>query len=743
MLSRPVSGQSLAVVRIGLGLAIAYILGSFVIPRGEQPTLLESLVTGPQNVCHVPYPGLEWLRPLPQPWMTVAMWAGVVASVLFAAGCFYRLVASVMFFTTTYLWLVDQSLYGNHFALASTLSLLMCFLPSDRCWRLTRIQLSKTASDSRPDGKVRFWAVWLLRAEVWLIYFFGGLAKLHPDWLSGEPIRLWYREGLVVGRIAEIAGPEIARNVQPMLENEAVIYLIALGGVAFDLSIGTLLLIRRTRLFGIVGLLIFHTHNLFLIDRVGVVAPMSAIAATIFFDPNWPARAIAWLKRPHFSPPDLRWFTFGFVLLPPLGAALGWKLGKNQERGNNDFASPPIGMACLVGIFLWLSIQIALPLRHYGIQGDAYWTDEGVRLSWFLLTRNKVGDFARFEVRDLDILVDNGSGRRDVAWDRWQVDRPDVLFHELTATDVPWRVMPRFFACYEPLLGLRVFAHLPEQEALDEGGVKATLLSQWQERGGGRARFERCRPLNAVLAEIHQRIAEHSDQSPVYAWELAQIEDAQNRLIRLQQSETAPSHRLRQFRGLVNHLEPLILVGPSRRRIAAALHQVRPFDLQGNRVSPGEIYRVVDPTMTSRDDNARLDFDAQRWSDSPYVYIDLSCLMARHFDPLPTWIITYATDAPPRIFANHARELNQSQLRDLARTPMVAYAYARFLADRWEADFGRRPAVFASAHAQLNHHPLQPILDETTNLAAARYLWLQHNRWILPLKRAAAGTTTY
>ncbi|HCQ00914.1 MAG TPA: vitamin K-dependent gamma-carboxylase, partial [Candidatus Latescibacteria bacterium] len=36
-----------------------------------------------------------------------------------------------------------------------------------------------------------FWALWVLRLQPGIAYFYGGIAKINGDWLRGEPMRLW------------------------------------------------------------------------------------------------------------------------------------------------------------------------------------------------------------------------------------------------------------------------------------------------------------------------------------------------------------------------------------------------------------------------------------------------------------------------------------------------------------------------------------------------------------------------
>ena len=78
------------------------------------------------------------------------------------------------------------------------------------------------------------WTVNLLRFQVGVVYLFAGLAKLNADWLAGEPMRTWLKER---GSYAVIG---------PLLASEPAAYFFSWGGALFDLSIGFLLLSRRT-----------------------------------------------------------------------------------------------------------------------------------------------------------------------------------------------------------------------------------------------------------------------------------------------------------------------------------------------------------------------------------------------------------------------------------------------------------------------------------------------------------------
>lgn len=44
-----------------------------------------------------------------------------------------------------------------------------------------------------------------------------------------------------------------------------------------------------------------------------------------------------------------------------------------------------------VAFILFFAVQILLPIRHYTLFGNVFWTEEGHRLSWRMMLRSKTG----------------------------------------------------------------------------------------------------------------------------------------------------------------------------------------------------------------------------------------------------------------------------------------------------------------------------------------------------------------
>src|SRR6185437_14222123 len=59
-------------------------------------------------------------------------------------GFLYRFAAPVLFLAFTYFFLLDQTRYMNHLYLICLISFLMCFLPAERRFQLTRCCAEKS-----------------------------------------------------------------------------------------------------------------------------------------------------------------------------------------------------------------------------------------------------------------------------------------------------------------------------------------------------------------------------------------------------------------------------------------------------------------------------------------------------------------------------------------------------------------------------------------------------------------------
>jgi len=344
-LFEPVDAASIAVFRIVLGCMIAWDVVRFL-----QYDWVREYYILPK--WHFTYLYFDWVKPWPGSGMYVHFVAMGVVALLVAAGCFFRFAIVPLWFLYTYKFLLEESVYMNHYYLIGLLCFLLIFMQPHRAFSVDRWRHPEWSET------VPWWNVLLLRAQLFIVYFFGAIAKLNPDWLHGEPMY----SGLI-SHSPEV--PAIAYHLPPAL----LAYTIAYGGIAFDSTVPILLCFRRTRLLGFVAATIFHLLNDTFLN-IGVFSYLMTGAITLFFEPDWPRRLAArWRGRPAAHGPA----TPAYQNNPP------------QPLSMRQYAV----LACLGAYAL---VQLALPLRNFLYPGQVSWTEDGHRFSWHMKLRAKSGD---------------------------------------------------------------------------------------------------------------------------------------------------------------------------------------------------------------------------------------------------------------------------------------------------------------------------------------------------------------
>ena len=318
---------------------------------------------------HFTYWGFEWVRAWPAWGMYLHFAALGVLALFIALGLFYRVSVALFFLGFTYLELIDKTTYLNHYYLISILAFLMIFLPLHRGWSLDAVRRPALRAAWAPR-----WCLWTIRAQVGLVYFFAGVAKLKGDWLwHAKPLSIW----LAANTDLPVLGP--------YLTEPWVAYFASWFGAVFDLTIVGWLLWPRTRPYAFAVVVAFHviTARLFYLGAFPWIMIGNAL---IFFSPSWPRRWLPGLAPAHGPTPDaLR------------ARPLTWA-GK-------------LGFGLLGAHFL---IQVLMPLRHHLYPGDVCWTEEGFRYAWHVMLVEKAGRVI-FHVTEPGTDADTGPGT-DRTW---------------------------------------------------------------------------------------------------------------------------------------------------------------------------------------------------------------------------------------------------------------------------------------------------------------------------------------
>ena len=360
-LTAPVDASSLIAFRIAFGALMAIAAVRFSAHGWIAEHYLE-----PTHFFH--YAGFGWVRPLPGAGMYVCFALIGACAVAVAIGFCYRAAALGLAVLFAYAHLCDKTNYLNHYYLLILLALLLVVLPlgqvgSVDAWRRRR-------RGAPVPSTLPAWPIWVLRGQLALVYVYGGVAKLQPDWLvHAQPLDTW----LAARPDVPLVGGLFAQPWAP----QAVSWAAAI----FDLTIAGWLLWPRSRRLAYPVVIAFHllTARLF---HIGMF-PWVMIALTpIFFAPDWPRRVLRLRQVAPGSPPPA----------PP----------RRRAR---------LLAAALVAHF---AVQILFPLRFLLYPGNHLWTEQGFRFAWKVMVMEKSG-VAGFIVRD----PDSGRTWRVPATDYW------------------------------------------------------------------------------------------------------------------------------------------------------------------------------------------------------------------------------------------------------------------------------------------------------------------------------------
>ncbi len=353
-LFRKIDISSLVFFRIAFGLLALYKAVDFL----DSTSRWKALTGGTE--FNFTYYGFEWVQVLPPNFMCALCCLMGVLSVLIIIGYNYRLATFIYALAYTYIYLIEKAYYLNHAYLYAMLCFVMCLLPAHRAFSVD--------SQLHPSIKTQFipyWPVFLLQFLMGIVYFYGGIAKLNPDWLRGIPLVYWLE-----GSSEEI--PIIGH----ILDIDFVAVLMSYGGMLLDLTAVYFLSNKRTRGYFMVAVLFFHALNK-VIFSIGIFPYLSVALSLMYFSPDWPRKLLHRLFPKYIS------------LIPE----------QNEIRTAPSLVDELWQKRLIIGFIVVLGVyHILMPLRHFLIQGPTDWTEEGHRYSWHMMLRTKKGK-GRFTVK--------------------------------------------------------------------------------------------------------------------------------------------------------------------------------------------------------------------------------------------------------------------------------------------------------------------------------------------------------
>jgi vitamin K-dependent gamma-carboxylase len=368
-LFRPTHPATLGLLRICYGILMIWQF------QGIKPYILEILTN---SKFFLTYDFFHWVKPVSPETMELAFTVGTIAAVGIMLGFLHRLSALTVFLIWTYVLLLCRGHYTNHYYLFSLVGFWMFMTDANRWGAMDRWIYQKMPFTrawilgfSGPDKEtVPYWQVLIFQLQIFIVYFYGGLAKISLDWVQGYPMRIWL---------------PLKPWLPDFMQTDFVALFMSWTGMIFDLAIGFMLMHRRLRWWALPFVLFFHVLNQLTFRTIGGFPHFMAAATLIYFNPDWPERVL----RKVFE-----------AAAPSEAAASG--------RTPIDTAPPAhtgtsititaLRKAFLAFLILYSSWQVLYPFRHFLYPGDPSLTGEGATFAWrMMLTSRDYG--AKLKVR--------------------------------------------------------------------------------------------------------------------------------------------------------------------------------------------------------------------------------------------------------------------------------------------------------------------------------------------------------
>lgn len=387
---------TLGIYRICFGLLMAFSLIRFAY-KGW----IEACYLNPE--FHFTYQYFSWIKPSNSPIvMYCAVGIATLLALMIATGICYRIATVLFFLLYTYLELIEQSWYLNHYYFISLVAFLLCFIPADAALSLR----------SGPRRQVNVFFANVLRLQIAIVYFFAGLAKLRADWLfEAKPLSIWLKSKTDLIPFGQ------------WLAYEETAYLFSYGGLFYDLLIPFFLYWSRSRPFALLAVFGFHLMT-WLLFPIGMF-PWIMMAGSLIFvsDDEW-RKLLTKLSKSILTIKVAMWN------------------GSTIDTGNTvanlaTHKADPIdkkiifpSQLLLLFFAFYFCIQLVLPLRRLAYPENQLWTERHYRFGWNVMLMEKAGT-ATFRIEDAADgrrWAEYPSARLDQTQQKQMAFQPDMIW---------------------------------------------------------------------------------------------------------------------------------------------------------------------------------------------------------------------------------------------------------------------------------------------------------------------------
>lgn len=278
------------------------------------------------------YDFFNWITITSPENLKVVFKVSMIFSVFYILGVFYRFAALVMFLGWTYIFLLDAGHYNNHYYLNSLLLFVSIFVQAD--------SFLSIKSYFKGGKNIPRWNVEVFKIQMFLVYFYGAIAKLNVDWLNGVPLSYW------LGKDFSLLG---------VFTPSFSFVFMAWFGLFFDFFVGFMLYHKKLKFYSLIFIVPFHVVNHF-IWNIGIF-PWTAIAICVFY---FNEEITDFLKV---------------------------KLEDTQNKLKISFKKKLI----LFFLAVYLLFQVLMPLRQHLITGETNWHGYGNFFAWRMMLADRQG----------------------------------------------------------------------------------------------------------------------------------------------------------------------------------------------------------------------------------------------------------------------------------------------------------------------------------------------------------------
>lgn len=328
---------------------------------------------------HFTYQFFDWIRPFDLKTMYAIVIVSAISALCIGLGFLYRMATIIFFFTFTYLELIEKSWYLNHYYFVSLVAFLLILVPANKNYVIDSKLFNKT-------NMVPNWTIAIFKLQLAIVYFFGGIAKIKPDWLfNAQPLKIWLK----------------ARTDIPLIgwvfEYDITSFIFSWSGMLYDLLIPFLLWTKKTHPVAYFFVVLFHvlTHILF---NIGMFPWMMIFGSLIFITHK------EWKYLLSF---------FNIKLLTGI---------TNKSYKTNNIVLPIL--------IIFFGFQMLFPLRHHFLTDNVLWTENGFRFSWNVMLIEKNG-YAEFTIIDKDSnkkWKEYPSNRLSIVQEKQMSFQPDMIW---------------------------------------------------------------------------------------------------------------------------------------------------------------------------------------------------------------------------------------------------------------------------------------------------------------------------